>query len=283
MAGVISTPVVLAVLGSALMHAGWNFLVKAGADRLLDTAAIAIGGSALAAAALPFVPLPLAASWPWLLVSAASHAAYFVALAASYERADLSVAYPMMRGLAPVIVAAAAPLFGEPYRPGTLLGAGVIGCGIVIPAALALRRGVAAGPGMLCALANSAIIAGYTLVDGVGVRLSGDAVAYTLWLFFFDAWGIAAIVLRRRGRAVLAHLRRRWRYALGGAGLSIGAYGIVLWAMTVAPIAAVAALRETSVIFAALLGIGLLREKMGPARAGGALAVAAGAVIIRLG
>ena len=279
----ISTPVVLAVLGSAMMHASWNFLVKASADRLLDTVALAVGGSLLAAVLLPFFPLPADASRLWLTASVFVHIAYFLALIESYKHADLSVAYPLMRGFAPVIVALSAPLFGDPYSPGMLAGIGLIGLGITLPALLGLRRGVTARAGLLYALGNSVIIALYTVLDGIGVRQSGNAISYTLWLFFFDAWGIFAVALWYRGQHVFGYLWRRWHYALGGATLTVGSYGIVLWAMTVAPIPLVAALRETSVIFAAILGIGLLREKMGTLRACGALVIALGAVVIRIG
>ena len=109
----ISTPVLLAVLGSALLHAGWNFLVKASGERLLDTATLALGGSLLAAFLLPWVSLPASASLPWLAISVLIHVAYFVALIETYRHADLSVAYPLMRGLAPVLVALVSPLCGE--------------------------------------------------------------------------------------------------------------------------------------------------------------------------
>lgn len=279
----ISTPVALAVLGSALMHASWNFLVKASADRLLDTVALAVGGSVLAAVLLPFFPLPAPESRLCLGISIAVHVAYFLALIESYKHADLSVAYPLMRGFAPVIVALASPLFGDPYRPELFVGIGLVCLGITLPALLGLRRGITARTGLIYALGNSAIIALYTVLDGMGVRQSGNAASYTLWLFFFDAWGIFAVAIRYRGREVILHLIRRWPYALGGAVLTVGSYGIVLWAMTAAPIPAVAALRETSVVFAAIFGIGLLRERMGALRAGGALVIAVGAIIIRMG
>jgi drug/metabolite transporter (DMT)-like permease len=133
------------------------------------------------------------------------------------------------------------------------------------------------------AFANACIIAIYTLSDGIGVRLSGSAAAYTVWLFFLNAWGLLAIAWWQRGGSVMVHLRRRWAPALAGSVLTMGSYGIVLWAMTVAPIPAVAALRETSVIFAALLGAILLKERMGRWRISGAMLVALGAASIRWG
>jgi drug/metabolite transporter (DMT)-like permease len=281
---VISTPVALLVLLSALMHAGWNFLVKASPDRLLDTVGLAVAGSLVAACLLPFVPLPAAESLPWLAVTVFVHVAYFVVLIEAYRHADLSLAYPLMRGTAPVLVALAAPLLGEAPAPGLLLGVTLVAAGIVLPSWSDLRRPDVPGRrrGLGFAAANAVIIALYTLIDGVGVRLAGNAAAYTLWLFFLDAWGILAVALWRRGPAVLTHLRRRWRPALAGSVLTIGSYGIVLWAMTRAPVSAVAAIRETSVIFASLLGVLFLKERMGPARLLGASLVLAGVLTIRL-
>lgn len=277
----ISTPVALLVLLAALMHAGWNYLAKAGDDGLLETAGIALGSALIALALLPALPLPDPASWPWLGLTLLIHVAYFAALVMAYRHADLSLAYPLMRGLAPLLVALAAPLAGDPLPPGLLAGVLLVAAGIVLPAAVGLRRKAVSGPGMAFAVANAVLIAAYTLSDGIGVRLSGNAPAYAAWLFALNAWSIVGIAFARRGRATVAYLRRRWPVALGGGALSIGSYGIALWAMSVASIPAVAALRETSVIFAALLGHRLLGEGMGRWRVGGALLVAGGAGLIR--
>lgn len=279
----IDTPVALLVLLSALMHAGWNYFVKASADRFLDTVALALAGSLVAACLLPFFPLPAAASWPWMGITLIVHVGYFLVLVETYRHADLSVAYPLMRGMAPVLVALAAPLLGETLSPGLLLGVMLIGFGITLPVWMGLRRGNIPGAGIGYACANACIIATYTYTDGVGVRLSGSAPAYTLWLFFLNAWGILAIAFWRHRGDVTTHLKRRWAPAFGGSVLTLGSYGIVLWAMTVASIPAVAALRETSVIFAAILGAWLLKERMGRWRVAGASLVALGAISIRWG
>lgn len=265
------------------MHAGWNYLVKASADRLLDTLAITLGGSLLAAVLLPFVPLPNPAAWRWLGLTVLLHVGYFAALIQSYRYADLSVAYPLMRGTAPLLVALAAPLLGAPLSPGLLAGVLLIGAGIGLPAWIGMAHGAVRWKGAAYALGNAFFIAAYTLSDGVGVRVSGNAVSYTLWLFFLNAFAILLIARWRRGANFLNGIWPRWRMAMAGSLLAILSYGIVLWAMSISPIPAVAALRETSVIFAALLGASLLKEKMGRWRTVGALFVALGAASIRWG
>lgn len=273
----ISTPVALLVLLAALMHAGWNFVVKASADRFLDYTGLAVAGAAVAACLLPWLPLPVAASWPWLLTTTFIHVGYYLLLMRAYQHADLSLAYPLMRGSAPVLVALAAPLAGDALTPGLALGIALIAGGIALPVWTGMRRGGVSSSGLLYGFATAGVIALYTIIDGIGVRLSGHAVSYTLWLFFLNAWLVLGVALWRRGRAALAHLRRRWLFSLLGSVLTIGSYGIVLWAMTVASIPAVAALRETSVVFAALLGSWLLKERMGRWRIAGSLIVALGA------
>ena len=263
------------------MHAGWNYLVKASPDRLLDMVGISLGGCLLCACLLPFVPLPAQVCWPWLGVTVFVHVGYFLALLASYRHADLSLAYPLMRGLAPMLVALAAPLLGESISPGLLLGIGLVGMGITLPAWLGFRNGVVSKAGVLFACANAVIIALYTVIDGIGVRLSGSAASYTLWLFFLDAWGILAVAWWQRGNVVFSHMRRSWGASLTGAVLTTGSYGIVLWAMTAASIPAVASLRETAVVFAAILGTWLLKERMGRWRVLGSALVASGAILIR--
>ena len=279
----ITTPIALLVLFSALMHASWNYLIKTSPDRLLDTVGLAVGGSLLSACLLPFVPLPAPASLPWLGVTIIIHVGYFLTLIEAYRHTDLSIAYPLMRGLAPMLVALAAPLTGVPLTFGLLIGVVLIASGIMLPVGMSIRHSTIANAGLWFACGNAIIIAIYTIVDGIGVRLSGSVISYTLWLFFLDAWGILAIAWWQRGNTVMGHLRRRWKPALVGAVLTIGAYGIVLWAMSVASIPAVAALRESSVVIAAILGTLLLKERMGRWRIAGAILVASGAASIRWG
>ncbi len=278
----ISTPVALLVLLSAAMHASWNFIVKASTDRFLDYTGLAVAAAFVAACALPFLPLPAPASWPWLGTTVFVHVGYYLLLMQAYRHADLSIAYPLMRGSAPVLVALAAPLAGDTLTSGLLLGIALVATGIALPVGIGIRRGGISPTGIGYGFATAGVIALYTLIDGIGARYSGNAIAYTLWLFFLNAWLVFGVALWQRGRKALSHLRRRWQFSLLGSFLTMGSYGLVLWAMTIAPIPAIAALRETSVIFATILGAWLLREHMGLWRIGGATLVALGAIAIRL-
>lgn len=272
------------ILLSALMHAGWNFLVKKSADGHLDTVGFSIGCSFIAVWLLPIVGLPDAACYPWLAATLVVHVAYFVLLAEAYKLVDFSLAYPLMRGTAPLLVASMAPVLGEVMSPFQIAGIVLIGLGIGLPAWMGKPWQTVKSRGLMICLLNAFVIALYTVLDGVGVRLSGHAVAYTLWLFLFNSWGILAILVWRRGAAEVAqHIRHGWRVATLGAGMSMASYGIVLWAMTQATIPAVAALREMSVVFAALLGTWILKEQMGRWRILGAVFVALGAATIRWG
>ncbi len=277
----ITTSVALLVLLSALMHAGWNFVVKASADRFLDYTGLAVAGAVVAACAIPWLPLPALPSWPWLATTVFIHVGYYLLLMQAYQHADLSIAYPLMRGSAPVVVALAAPLAGDVLTPGLLLGIALVAAGIALPVGIGIQRGGVSNSGLGYGFATAGVIALYTIIDGIGARLSGNAVSYAMWLFFLNAWLVLVVALWQRGRKTLVHLRRRWLFSVLGSILTMGSYIIVLWAMTVASIPAVAALRETSVIFAAAMGAWLLKERMGRWRIAGAMLVALGAVAIR--
>ena len=271
-------PVALAVLGAALLHALWNALVKSSADKQLDTYLVAAGSGLLALALLPFLAPPAEASWPWLAASAVVHILYFVFLAGAYRWGELSYVYPVMRGGGPMIVAATGMLvFGEFLRPSEWVGVLLVCAGI-----LAFASGTHDRRATLFALANAAVIGTYTLIDGAGARASGAPVSYTLWFFAANGAVITALGLAQRGTAVPAYFRRHWLRGAAGGACALGAYGIALWAMTRAPIALVAVLRETSVIFAAILGTVLLKEKMTRRRLAATGAVLAGLIALRL-
>jgi drug/metabolite transporter (DMT)-like permease len=274
----LTLPVTLAVLGAALLHAAWNTLVKAADDKELDTCAVAAGAGGWALIILPFLPLPASASWPWLAGSAAVHILYFAFLAGAYRYGELSYAYPIMRGGGPMIVAASgAIVFAEKLSGGEWLGVLLV-CGGI----LAFAAGTHDRRATLFAVANAVVIAAYTLIDAQGARASAAPVSYTLWFFAANAVLIVALGMAKRGRAVPRYLGRHWRRAALGGACSVGSYGIALWAMTRAPVALVAVVRETSVIFAAVLAALVLKEKLTRRRLLGTGAVLAGLVLLRL-
>lgn len=273
-----------AVLAAAAMHAGWNALVKSGADKLAEITLVT-GAAALAAAAvLPLLPLPAPESRPYLAASVAIHTVYFALVGLAYRAGDLSFAYPLMRGTAPLATAALAVLvLGDALSATGWAGVALLSAGVI---ALTRDGWRAAGPPqgrtLAFALANAAVIVAYTLVDGAGVRLAGSAWSYVAWMFALQALPLAAVMLALRRQALLAALRARWRTGAAGGVLTLTAYGIVLWAMTQAPIALVAALRETSVVFGVAIASLLLKERFGAVRWVAALLVAAGAAAMKL-
>ena len=279
--------VTLAVLGAALLHASWNAIIKAGRDPLLDTALVALAGTVVALPLTLFVEAPAPASWPYIFATTVVHIGYYVAIAAAYRLGDLSHAYPIMRGVAPLIVALASGFwFGEQLSAGTWSGVLLICGGVLSLAFVGGSRSKATGrnpaAATFWALGSAAIIAVYTLIDAAGVRVSGGAERYVVWLFVFLGlpFGLAVLAIKRG--ALIAHARRHWWRGVAGCVLSGLSYGIALWAMTRAPVAVVAALRETSVIFAALIGAWLLKEGHLQQRLGGAFAVLAGLIALKL-
>ena len=275
--------ITLAVLGAGFLHAGWNALLKSapGGDPLLDTAAVAAGSAICGLAIIPMVALPDAAAWKFAAASALVHFAYYVTLAQAYRTGDLSFAYPLMRGVAPLIVTILGIVFlGERPAATTLAGIAMISLGILVIAWYAGGRHTAAAAGW--ALGNAVIIAFYTLVDGAGARASGNAAAYVCWLTFLEGLPYLAWIRATRGAPAFAYIAKRWRRGIAGGAASLAAYGIALWAMTRAPVAVVAALREVSVLFAAAIGALVLKEGFGWRRMAGAAAVVAGVAALRM-
>lgn len=285
----LSIFLVLALLFAALLHASWNALIKSGGDKSLDTALIHSLGLFFAMPAVLWFGLPPAAAWPFIAASSLIHIAYYVALAGAYRYGDLGLTYPIMRGSAPLLVALVSSLLMDEQLSGAAwLGVVVLSAGVLL-VGLARAGHDAANAGhrrkALCfALVNAGIIASYTVIDGMGVRASGNAFSYVAALFLFDGLPYMALVLwragPRRGQA-LRYMRARAPLALAGSAASLGSYAIALWAMMHAPVALVAALRETSVIFAALIGTWILGERFGWARATGTALVVAGVVTLR--
>jgi drug/metabolite transporter (DMT)-like permease len=273
----------LAVLLGSACHASWNALVKSGSDPFLDTVSVTTSVVAITSIVLPFLPTPLERSWPCLIASVLIHVAYFGFLVLAYRGGDLSLVYPIMRGTAPAFSALlAAALLGEQPSWGGWAGVLLVSGGVLLLAADAPRaKGARLTPAFF-ALLNAGVIVGYTLVDGVGARLSGNAFGYTGWMLLLTGVLIFLISFFLRGRQVAYHLRSQWKkWMLGGAG-TFTSYSLALWAMTKAPIAAVAALRETSIIFSAVLALVVLKERLTPLRCASIVIVTAGAIVLKL-
>lgn len=276
--------VFLAVLVAAACHAGWNALLKLDVEPLVATTLLAIASGLVALPVVVALGVPPVAAWPYLAGSVCIHTAYYFALAQAYRHGDLGQVYPIARGSAPLMTSLlAGVLLGERLSPIAWMGVVVLACGILL---LALRGGRAMkrfdGKSVGFALLTSLTITLYTLVDGTGARVAGAPVLYTAWLFVLSAVVVGAWGVLGRGPVLMAAARTNWKLALGGATLSVVAYVIAIWAMTVAPIALVAALRETSVLFAALFSTLLLREPLVGARIISACIVLAGALLLRL-
>jgi drug/metabolite transporter (DMT)-like permease len=276
-------PVVFAlVLGAALLHASWNALVKTGGDPFVRLAVVNVVSGLCALPFAAVVAFPASDSWPYLFGSVVVHHAYYLALAYGYRFGDLSHVYPIARGVAPPLVAFVAWAFAGEY-PGALglVAILVISSGIVSLAFTDDGRLAALKP-MGFALATGVAIAGYTLFDGLGGRSAGDVFGYIVWLFVIDALPFALLVAHRYRARLGGALAGAWRPAAVGGVLAAAAYGLVIWAMTQTEMAQVSALRETSVIMAALIGSRLLREPFGARRIVAASAVAAGVLLLQV-
>ncbi len=288
----LTWPIVAAVLVGALLHAGWNALVKSSGDKPLDTALVHFLGAWVALPLLCWVGLPTTAGLPFIAASLLIHIGYYTALAGAYQHGDLGLTYPIMRGFAPLLVALASGfVLGE--TPTAAAWIGIVGITLGVSLVGLARPGEALHHRKVLAyaFANAGIIAVYTVIDGLGVRSEvahgGQALRYVMLLFVLDGIAYPALVWLRRDaagrRQILVYARARWPLAALGGSASIGSYAIALWAMTQAPVASVAALRETSVLFAAVLGSRLLKEKFGLQRALGTAVIVAGVMALRLG
>lgn len=275
------SPLVAAlVLAAALMHASWNALLKGGGDRFRGIVVMSIASSAACLPIAVFLPLPRPECWPMILFSAAIHVGYNLFLVKAYQYGDLGQVYPIARGSSPLLVTlGAALLAGERPDLFTLSGIALVSLGI-----LSLARGwasSASATGLGAALATGVLIAGYTVTDGIGGRLSGNPASYAMWLFIIDGMPMPLIYWAVRGSAepLLKTDMETLKSAFGGI-VSLAAYALVIWAASTGPMGAVSALRETSVVFAALMGRVFLAERLTSGRLASCLAVAVGALVL---
>lgn len=278
----MSLALFLAVLFAAFLHAGWNALIKTGGDKQSAMLVLSVGHALVGAVVAATRPIPDAGVWLWIAGSGAIHMAYQLFLSYAYDHGDLSRVYPIARGAAPLIVALvgawllADEISATEYAGVTLLGLGILGMARGVFSSGESRR-------MLPYAFGSAIAtAGYSLVDGAGARASGDAVAYVGWLMMASALFYIPAALALRGRSVLAASPRGWATGLVAAVASYTAYAIVVWAMTRAPIALVTALRETSILFAMLIGWVAFGDRMSCGKAIAGALIVAGVVLTRL-
>ncbi len=276
--------VFLAVLFAAACHAGWNALIKVGLDPLSTTTLISIGSGIVALVLIPLVGAPAWAAWPWLVASVVIHLVYFASLIETYRTGDLGQVYPIARGAAPLMTATVTTIFiGEKLSVVGWVGILALVAGVLLLSArggreLAQVDRRAIGFAFFTALT----VCAYSVVDGVGGRLSVNPNAYSVWLFVGIAFVMLPYALYRDGRDVIPAMQRYWQRGLAGGALQFLSYGIAIWAMTAAPIAVVATLRETSVLFGAVIAVVVLREPLRAVRIIAACLIVCGLILIRL-
>ncbi|MFF5402518.1 EamA family transporter [Streptomyces misionensis] len=275
MPATLSAGVLAAVLTAAVLHAVWNSIAHRIPDKLIGFTLISLACTGCAAVLVCCAPLPPAGAWPFLAASAALQVASQLFLLRAYELGEFGQMYPLARGVAPLLVAiASVTLLGGTLSPVQATGVLLVSGGLAALAPASGRIGRAQLPALGAALGSGTIIASYTLVDGVGVRHSSDVLAYTAWLFLLQGPVIPLIALARRRGRLLAQLRPVAGTGLAGGVLSMTAYGLVVWAQAHGQVAAVAALRETGILVAAVIATLVFREPFGRLR------LVAGAVVL---
>ena len=277
----MSLSIIVIILSAALLHAIWNAIVKTAVDRTTTLGLVALGHALPGAVMVALLPLPSPESFFYILLSTVVHFGYFYFLGRAYQHGDLSVVYPIARGIVPALVSLwAYLLLGEVLSPLVWIGIGLIVTGIVLSNWKALRAGIGL-PALVLSLCTGLCISVYSLVDGVGVRLSGNTLSYWAWGAFLHLFIAGFCGWRRRGS--LARLPAGiWAVGIAGGMVSMTAYGLILYAKNFAPLGAVSALRETSVIFATLIGFLVLKEGNWQRRLGAALLMAIGIAVIGL-
>lgn len=273
---------VLLVLLSAVLHACWNALIKTSGDRLVLLTGVIGVSSLLGIAALPFVGWPGWQAVPWLAASVGVHLFYYWCLLSAYRTGDLSEVYPVARGAAPLVTAFVAfIILGEGLRPMQIGGVVMVSLGVLVIAVIR-AGGIRHSASLGWALAVSCCIAAYSTVDSAGVRAADSGLAYIAWLLTVDSVPLVAFTILRRRRALVPELRRSWKAWLGGGLIAGISYGAAVWVFQFGATAGVVALRETSVVFAALIGVLFLGERFGPRRIAAAAIVASGVIMISM-
>ena len=275
--------ILAAVLGAAFLHAAWNAAIKVGTSRLGAMMLLSFGEVAIGLCVAAFFPLPVPDVWPWIAASSCAHFFYKFFLAKAYERGDLSRVYPIARGTAPMIVALAGGLF---FLTDTLTAHEYIGIFILGLGILAMAQGIfAEGENRRLipfALGSALATASYTMIDGTGARVAGNAVMYIAWVFVVEGALFIFAMLILRGPNLIPRGRREWGAGMFAAVASYAAYAISVWAMTKAPIAVVAALRETSILFAVLIGWAVFGDSLSRGKIIAAVIIVTGVIVTRV-
>ena len=275
--------IVLLILFAAALHASWNVLIKSESESLTNTVLIIAGSAVIGVVLLPFFPLPLRPCWPYLGASVVIHIVYFSLLLLAYKKGEMSLVYPLMRGLPPVLTAIAASiLLSESLSLRGWLGIALVSGGaLMLTADFRFSKGFQLAPVALAFL-NAIVIVIYTLVDAQGARLSGNAFSYTGWKLFLLALFIFLAIPIIEGRKIFYRMAKDWKKSLIGGACTFGSYGIALWAMTLAHVALVAALRETSILFGTVFSVFILKERINWIRGLSITFIVAGAIAIKM-
>jgi drug/metabolite transporter (DMT)-like permease len=278
----IETHVLLVVLFAAALHATWNALVKSAPDKLISMTAVVLGHAPFALLALPFVSLPDIASVPYILAGAALHVGYQLFLFWAYRQGDLTQVYPIARGTAPLIVAGfSVMVFRETLSTLQVIAITTIGCGIMSLVLVRGSQGLHNPKGAALALVTGCFVASYSMVDGYGARAAGTAVGFYAWETILNAVAFAGIVAAMSPGVLGRTIRNHKKVMAIGGGASFAAYALVVWAFTQAPIAVVTALRETSIVFALLIGVFFLKERLSLVKLVSAMLTMLGALMLR--
>jgi len=274
----MTVTVVILVLGAAILHATWNALLRRGADRFRSMVVMSVVSASVAIPLAWLLDSPMSASWPYIGLSAALQTSYWLFLVRAYRDGDLGQVYPIARGSSPMLVTIGAAIFaGEKLAPVALAGVGMVSAGII---AMAFGRHRPDAKSMLAALATGLFIAGYTVSDGIGSRLSGHPQSYAAWLFLVQGAPMTLIYMMSRGRLAIAPFDRETLKTAGCGVLSLLGYGIVIWALARSPMGQVSALRETSILIAVLMGRTFLGEKLSVGRIVAGVMIAVGAIVL---
>ena len=273
-----------AVLLAAFLHAAWNVLVRMQADRLVSLSILQVLMGVLGLGLVLVFGLPRPESYPYALASGLLHTGYNLFLVRAYRAADLSQVYPIARGAAPLLTMTASLIFlSDGVHGGVITAILLLVLGLIMAGWQRERSSNPDPQAVLYALGTACFIAVYSFTDGLGARASGQAFGYAGLLFILDAIFLMIAGTLMRGRGFVPSLLPHWKQGLVGGTASGLAYAIVIWAMAQAPIATVAALRETSIIFALVMSARLLKETLTVQRVLGALLIAAGAILLRIG